>query len=159
MSLNRPIAALLAAVLVLQTALFFHLSDMQAAIPKIRTLMPPEPEPLPSKGEVTQARNRCFSSAPVWDGEKSQMDYCMEAASSGDPQAQTVVAQFYLDGSTEASQAEGYAWLRTAAQNRRDRAVAAAARLRLGDLVHRLDAATVAHAEIIATQHMRGYTP
>jgi TPR repeat protein len=160
MSLDRPIAALLAAVLVLQAALFFHLYDMQGAIPKIRTLMPAAPMqtiPLPSLGEVRQARALCFSTEPVWQGEKSQMEYCMMAAASGDPQAQNMVAQFYMNGSTSASQAEAYAWLRAAAQNRRDRAAASAARLRLSDLVHKLDPATVEQAEQIAAQHMRGY--
>jgi TPR repeat protein len=160
MRLDHPIAALLGAVLVLQAAIFFHLYDMQGAIPKIRTLMPDSPVQtalMPDRSEVRQARALCFSDAPVWQGEKSQMDYCMAAAGAGDPQAQAIVAQFYLNGSTPASQAEAYAWLRAAAQNRADRAAAAAARLRLGDLVHHLDAATVAQAEQMATQHMRGY--
>lgn len=161
MRLDRPIAALLTAVLVLQSAIFFHLYDMQGAVPKIRTLMP-EPvtlAPTAAPDATMQARGYCLSNAPVWDGARSQMDYCMESAAAGDPQAQAVVAQFYLNGSTPASQAEAYAWLKAAAQNRRDRSVAASAQLRLDSLMHRLDAETIARAETQALRYIRAYRP
>lgn len=159
MKLDRPVAALLSAVIVLQTAIFFHLYDMQSAIPKIRTLMPPAlaVEPARSAEEAAQARAYCMSDAPIWEGARSQMDYCMTSAAAGDPQAQAVVAQFYLNGSTSASKAEAYAWLKAAAQNRRDRSVAASARLRLDGLVRHLDAATLARAETQALRYIQAY--
>ena len=74
------------------------------------------------------------------------MDYCLMSAARGDPQAQAMVAQFYLDGSTPASQAQGLAWLQTMARNRSNGNLASAARFRLSTLMARAAPSTLLRA-------------
>jgi TPR repeat protein len=161
MNFYRATVALLFSVLLFEATGFFQWYEMQAAVPRIRTLMPQAPQEIaavkPPGRDAARAQTLCFSDAPVWQGGKTQMDYCMMAADAGDPAAQAMVAEFYLDGSTPASQAKAYAWLRTAATNSRDQAVADAARLRLGDLMRHLNGTTIDHAETLAARYMRKY--
>lgn len=156
MTLFRPMAALLLAILVMESAVIFHWYDMQSAVPKIRTLMPQGPADANATtatgaddNATREARDLCFSDQPVWQGDKSQMDYCMVSAAAGDPRAQQLVAQFYLNGETSASQATGLFWLRAAARNQRNPSLADLAKLKFVALTRSLDHETLARAKTI----------
>ncbi len=152
MNLYRPVIALIFAFLLLDAGVLFRWHGMQEAVPKIRTMMPP----LSPAVEASHARDMCLSTQPVWENGRTQMDYCMISAGKGDPQAQSVVAQFYLNGTTDDSQAQAYRWLRAAAENRRDRSAAAMARLRLKELVRQLDPETLQRAKDLAEREIPG---